>query len=180
MRNWRWRPLLYSLLATALALGIRRWWGELYAIEVAGESMTPAFRPGDFLLARRTSLRSGLPRDERACGLVVCAQGPDGRVLLKRIVGVPGDSMRIGAEVQVAGRALIEPYAHGETPPAQYRGVHALGPDEYMLLGDHRAASTDSRDFGPVPASRIEGVAWLRYWPPGRLGRIRREPRRLA
>lgn len=176
MRDWRWRPVLCALLATMLALGVRRWWGGIYAIEVAGESMTPAVEPGDFLLVRRTPI----PRDERACGLVVCARGPDGRVLLKRIVGIPGDSLRIGAEVLVVGRALLEPYAHGETPPSQYRGVHQLSVDEYMLLGDHRDASTDSRDFGPVPASRIEGVAWLRYWPADRFGRIAREARRFA
>ena len=43
-----------------------------------------------------------------------------------------------------------------------------------------RAASTDSRDFGPVRSDQIEGIAWLRYWPPERAGLIRREARRFA
>ena len=190
MRGWRWRPPFHiprtfraiAALAAAVAAIVvtaRRWQAGrlgIYAIEVAGESMTPAFEPGDFLLVRRAPL----PPDDRACGLVVCARGPDDRLLLKRIVGVPGDSLRIGTTVQVAGRTLLEPYAHGETPTEQYRGVHELGPDEYMVLGDHRAASTDSRDFGPLPAHRIEGIALLRYLPPGRIGRLPRTPRQFA
>jgi hypothetical protein len=55
--------------------------------------------------------------------------------------------------------------------------VHRLADDEYFVLGDARAASTDSRDFGPVQASNIEGVVWLRYWPPRRLRLIRRARR---
>ena len=75
MRGRRWRPLFvsvvmsvaWSLVATALTLGVRRWWGgfPIFAIEVAGESMTPAFLPGDYLMMRRTSLRPG----EAAAGL---------------------------------------------------------------------------------------------------------------
>ena len=45
--------------------------------------------------------------------------------------------------------------------------VAAVGEDGAVtLLGDNPAASTDSRQFGAVPASAVVGVAWLRYWPP--------------
>jgi hypothetical protein len=47
------------------------------------------------------------------------------------------------------------------------------------VLGDNRAASTDSRDFGAVRAEQFEGVALLCYWPPERFGAIRRQPRRF-
>jgi signal peptidase I len=162
---------LGALLVLIGALFHRR----LFVVAVAGESMTPAFEPGDYVLIRRAAL----PRSARAAGTVVCARGPDDRLLLKRVVGVPGDSLRMGTRVQVGGHALDEPYAHGATPHEQFRGVHELGPDEYMVLGDNRAASTDGRDFGPLPTERIEGVAWLRYWPPERFGLIVREPRRF-
>jgi signal peptidase I len=104
-------------------------------------------------------------------------RGPDARPMLKRVVGLPGESLRVGAHVEVNGRPLFEPYKRGEAPPASYRGVQRLAAGEYFVLGDHRAASTDSRDFGAVRAEAIEGVALLRYWPPERLGWVRREAR---
>ena len=179
MRRLRLAPL-GALAATAALLyaGWRlasRTLDAYHAVEVAGESMTPALRPGDFVLLRRaTSLLS-----RSAYGRVVATRDGEGRLLLKRVIGLPGESLRVGARVELNGRTLIEPYAHGETPAAQYRDVARLGPGQYFLLGDNRAASTDSRDFGAVQASRLEGVAWLRYWPPGRIGVLRRPRRRF-
>lgn len=141
-------------------------------VAVAGESMTPALDPEDFLV-----LRAGPPRAGRAFGQVVAVRDPrpqgDGRLLLKRVIGLPGESLRVGGGVQVNGRLLEEPWAHGETPHEQHRGINRLQPDEYFLLGDNRGASTDSRDFGPVRASEVVGTAVFRYWPLGRAGRIR-------
>lgn len=165
-----------ALSAAAVVACLVAWRRAFLAVLVAGESMTPALAPGDCVLVRRARP----PLDARASGLVVCVRGPGDRLLLKRVVGVPGDSLRVGAAVQINGRRLEEPYAHGDTPAAQYRGVNRLGADEYFVVGDHRAASTDSRDFGPVRAERVAGVAWLRYWPFARLGRIGQAPRRFA
>jgi type IV secretory pathway protease TraF len=46
-----------------------------------------------------------------------------------------------------------------------------LGPAQYLVLGDHRAASTDGRDFGPVGADALVGRVRFAYWPPRRLRR---------
>ena len=48
----------------------------------------------------------------------------------------------------------------------------------YRLLGDREAASTDSREFGSVPAEEILWRAILRYWPPGRIGLVKETPAR--
>lgn len=153
--------------------------GRLLRVEVAGDSMAPALLPGDFLLLRR-----GPPPRTGAFGQIVATPDPRAaageRLLLKRIVGLPGEALRVGGGVQVNGRRLLEPYAHGNDPPAQHRGVQRLGADSYFLLGDHRAASTDSRDFGPVPSARLQGTAVLRYWPPRRLGWLHPPARRFA
>ncbi|MGE0229140.1 MAG: signal peptidase I [Dehalococcoidia bacterium] len=142
-------------------------------IEVAGESMAPTLRPGEFLVVRR-----GLPRD--IAGRIVYVEGELGRPLVKRVVGLPGESLRVGDHVEVNGRALVEHYTHGPAPTPSYRGVNRLGPGEYFVLGDNRAASTDSRQFGPIRQDAIEGAVWLRYWPPGRIGMVDRVPRRFA
>ena len=147
-------------------------------IAVAGESMTPALQPDEFLV-----LRSGPPSQAHAYGQIVAIRDPrpeaGDRILLKRIVGLPDDSLRVGGAVQVNSRVLDEPYAHGETPFEQHRGINRLAPDEYFLLGDHRGASTDSRDFGPVRRDAIIGTAVFRYWPPERFGRLQPPPRVL-
>jgi signal peptidase I len=162
-----------SLMGAAVALLFlaRSVRGRFLAVEVAGTSMSPALEPGDYILVRR----GRLPHD--AAGLVVYLQGPEQRPMLKRVIGLPGESLRAGDHVEVNTRLLLEPYAHGEPDPHQYRAMHRLGADEYFVLGDHRDASTDSRDFGPIRASAIEGIAFVRYWPPERLGRIHRAPR---
>jgi len=181
MRTARWRPLLAvplailgGLAAGVAAVGLGRRW--LFPVAVAGESMTPAFEAGDYVLV----LRARPPRGDAATGLVVCVRGPEDRLLLKRIVGIPGDSLRIGDRVFVGGHPLLEPYVRGNAPVESFRGVRLLHDEEYVVLGDHRAASTDSRDFGPVRTEQIEGIAWLRYWPPERAGLVRREARRFA
>ena len=150
----------------------------LLRVEVAGDSMTPALLPGDFLLLRR-----GPPPREDAYGRIVITEDPrpegEGRLLLKRVIGLPGEALRVGGGMQVNGRHLLEPYAHGNDPAEQHRGVHRLAEDTYFLLGDHRAASTDSRDFGPVARERLSATAVLRYWPPNRFGRLEAPPRRF-
>ncbi len=160
-----------SVLAVLLRRGVMR-------VEVAGESMTPALQPGDFLILRR-----GAPPSGAEYGQIVALRDPrpegDGRLLLKRLVGLPGEALRVGGSLQVNGRVLIEPYAHGEAPAEQHRGINRLGTDSYFVLGDHRGASTDSRDFGPIPRSAIAGYAVLRYWPVARAGWMRPPLRRL-
>ncbi len=55
---------------------------------------------------------------------------------------------------------------------ADLPGEPELPGAEVYVLGDNPDGSTDSRDYGPVARSSIEGKAWLRYWPPGRFGLI--------
>lgn len=166
---------LAAAAASVVALFLRR---LLMRVEVAGESMTPALLPGDFLI-----LRQGPPERGEEYGQILALRDPrpegDGRLLLKRVVGLPGEALRIGGALQVNGRVLIEPYAHGDAPAEQHRGINRLEPDAYFVLGDHRGASTDSRDFGPVPREAIVGHAIFRYWPPARAGRLIPPVRRL-
>src|SRR5690606_4399409 len=84
-----------ALVTAATALVARTLRGRYLRVAVAGDSMTPALLPEDFLV-----LRAGAPRPHDAIGQIVAVRDPrsegDGRVLLKRIVGAPGDSLRVG------------------------------------------------------------------------------------
>lgn len=174
-RLWLASLALAAAAASVLGWALRR---RLTRVEVAGESMTHALTPGDFLILLR-----GAPPAGAEYGQIVALRDPrpegDGRLLLKRIVGLPGEALRVGGTLQVNGRILIEPYAHGATPAEQHRGINRLAPDTFFVLGDHRGASTDSRDFGPVTRDAIIGRAVLRYWPPARAGLLRPPERRL-
>jgi signal peptidase I len=101
-----------------------------FRVEVAGRSMLPTLRPGDWLVAtRRGSIRRG--------SVVVLRHPRRGLDLVKRVASVPGDRVPDGI----------------------------LGPEEYLVVGDNPAASTDGRAFGPVAREGIEGVVRFRYWP---------------
>lgn len=122
--------------------------------------MAPGLRPGDYLLAVRPG--------SIARGEVVVARRGGSLEVVKRVVGLPGERVRVeDGRVWVEGRELSEPHASGTGPPGEW----SLGPGQYLLLGDQRDRSTDGRSFGPVSAEEIVGVVRLRYWP--RPGRVR-------
>ena len=139
-----------SLTAAGLLLARR-----LYRVEVAGPSMLPSLHPGDYLVVRR----GAPPRGDAAFGRIVATRDEVGRLLLKRIVGLPGESLRVGRAVQVNGRALIEPYTTGASGPADYRGVNRLGDDEYFLL-DGSGRSWELPDLG-LPIKVLSGAVWF-------------------
>ena len=177
----RGRPAASVLTVAAGALAafaLGRWWrASIYGVDVAGDSMAPALKAGDWLVVRRRDCPAG----ERAFGLVVTARAPEGRLLLKRVVGLPGETVQVeGGALRIDGRRLDEPYATGETLASPFRNLARLGPDDYYLVGDHREASSDSRDFGPFSRDRIDGIAFLRYWPPRRVGRLHQPERRFS
>lgn len=132
---------------------------------VRGHSMTPTFSPGDRLLVRQTPSRTfGFHRGD----VVVVRDGPDGeRRHLKRVIGLPGESVQqsVGA-LFINDDPIVEDYLGGL--PAVIGlddDTWNLGDDEYFLLGDNRAHSTDSRQLGPAKLGDIDGTVWFRFWP---------------
>ena len=142
--------------------------GRLSLFTVRGVSMSPSFRDGDLVLVTR--ILSTIKRGSVV--LLKKRQGTGPQFQIKRIVGLPGE--RIVFEdglLQIDGVHHPEPYLGGM--PASV-GLERLtcdvGEDEYYVLGDNRAHSTDSRRYGPVPGSEIVGVARARLWPLVRWG----------
>jgi signal peptidase I len=186
------RLLVGVVLALVAVLALERWVAKPYRIDSA--SMEPALHcarptPGcdagtsDGVLANRLVYRFRAPRRAE----VVVARAPAaarrrcgvGGTLVKRLIGLPGETVseRDGV-VSVDGRRLREPYLDlFERDHAPRHSWH-VPRGEYFLMGDNRAASCDSREFGPVPRRDILGKAAVIYWPPSRIGASMSAPSR--
>lgn len=92
--------------------------------------------------------------------------------LIKRVVAVGGQTVEIrGGVLLVDGAAVDEPYVIPGRVAADY-GPVTVPEDHVFVLGDNRTQSEDSRAFGAIPESSIVGRAFVRLWPPSRLGGI--------
>ncbi|HEY3739558.1 MAG TPA: signal peptidase I [Bryobacteraceae bacterium] len=92
---------------------------------------------------------------------------------IKRVVGLPGDRVRIDAgRVYVNGQALDEPYVPLEYRDRQSMPELVIPETRYFVLGDHRSSSNDSRSWGTVPRDNIFGKAVFVYWPLDKMGAL--------
>lgn len=145
--------------------------------KVDGHSMDPNFANGEYLLTDKLSYRFGQP--ER--GDVVVFEAPTNRRqdYIKRIIGLPGENISVkSGKVLINGHPLEENYLPDtfQTRAGVFLTEGAtitLRPEEYMVFGDNRDNSSDSRSFGPIKRKDIVGRAWVVYWPPKEVGPIK-------
>jgi signal peptidase I len=173
-----------GLALVALAALARRL-ARLEPVLVQGDSMRPTLRPGQRLAVGpldRPPRRGDLVVVRRPAGARAwdpahvgdaTASAGGGMEVVKRVVGLPGERLRLaGGRLEVDGVEVAEPYLAGPQPAGPGRDLELrLGDGQYLVLGDHRAASTDGRDFGPVPAEALAARVRFAYWPPRRLSR---------
>lgn len=142
---------------------------------VDGHSMEPTFYGDDRLVVSRVHYLLSQP----ARGDIVVfnslrpSEAARGVMLIKRIVGLPGDSVVIrDRQVHINGVALDEPYIKEPCGRRCRDDEWTLGADEYFVMGDNRNNSNDSRAFGPVPLRHIVGEVIFRYFPLHAIGLI--------
>ena len=143
-------------------------------LRVAGHSMEPLLLEDDLILATRRFPQSGRPQR----GDVVAFHEPHtSEISVKRVCGLPNETVALtDSALIVDGQPIPESYIATATGGAGRYGdmQWTLGPDDYILLGDNRGDSLDSRAYGPVPRSAIIGRAWYRYAPAARSGLLHR------
>ena len=138
--------------------------------EVDGESMMPTLKHQDQLLVDKISYRFNEP--ERFDIIVFPYPGDPEMRYIKRIIGLPGETVQIGQDgtIYIDGEVLKESYG-SEIIRQEMIGMAedpiTLGADEYFVMGDNRNYSRDSRmaDVGNIHRDTIIGKAWVRIWP---------------
>lgn len=173
MRKTDIRAVLEMILYFALVAGITfliiHFVGQRTVVN--GVSMQPTLSDGDNLIVDKLSYRF---RDPDRFDIIVFPQG-DGRYFIKRIIGLPGENVRIDEDgfIYIDGEKLSESYGKEviQNPGLAKDGIE-LGADEYFVLGDNRNDSMDSRmaEVGRIAGDRIMGRAWLRIYPFDEIG----------
>lgn len=177
------RIVKLALEATALLALVSLFFIRLPQVD--GHSMEPHLLAGEHVLINTAAYDLRFGSGERplfdialapiARGDVIAfmhaADGPP-QVYLKRVIGLPGDSVSIVlGTVSVNGHQLAEPYVvMGDRTTMAATRVPARS---VFVLGDNRGESDDSRSFGAVPRTAVIGRAGLVVWPLNRAARIR-------
>ncbi len=156
---WKKEPFRWLLMVVFAAfLGIaagKTVIGSFGSISVVdGESMTPTYYPGARVYT--APINSPLER-----GDIVLVDDKNTEFALKRIVGLPGETVQLWrGRILINYRVLYEPYLpkHTCTFPDERTdtSIFRLDNNEYLVLGDHRSTSSDSRFYGPVQLKQIK------------------------
>lgn len=157
---------LYLLVVLLITFLIVQYVGQ--RTEVVGSSMESTLSDGDNLIVDKISYRFKEP--ERYDIIVFPFLYEENTYYIKRIIGMPGESVRIDNEgvIYINGEVLNESYGKEVIhDPGLAREEIILGEDEYFVMGDNRNNSTDSRQpsVGNIHKKDILGRAWIRIWP---------------
>jgi len=147
---------------------------------VSGSSMSPNFSNGDYVLVDELTYHLRAP----SRGDVVVFHDPQdySTYFIKRVIGLPGETVAVGNNKIVVtntaypkGLTLDESYLPAGTPVAAENCdggtladsvcTYAIASSTYLMLGDNREFSFDSRDWGPLPSKNIVGLVRVRLWP---------------
>jgi len=169
-----WELLKIALIALVIVLPIRYFLFQPFIVK--GESMSPNFESGDYLIVDEISYRFSSP--QRGDVIVFNFPKDTTQKFIKRVIGLPGETVDITngkVEIIKDGKKvdLTEKYlpANLKTYPDTKT---TLKSDEYFVMGDNREYSYDSRAWGIVPKSDIIGKAFLRVFPVAALSQIPR------
>jgi signal peptidase I len=173
--------IVVVVVALVAALLIKTF--AIQAFYIPSPSMVPTLKPGDRVLVNKLSYDF---HSVRIGDIVVFRRPPADTTLgiddlIKRVVALPGQTISVSnCKVFVNGKAEDQSYLPKgwQNPASEYCTVWTTSlPNPYkvpagdlFVMGDNRKDSYDSRYWGPLPDSYIVGRAFVRMWPPSRVG----------
>jgi signal peptidase I len=177
--SWIWVILIFLFVTGTM----------VQARVIPSSSMENTLLVGDHLLMSRIGYDASLPftqyhmrlwrEPHRQQMIIFRSPNEPGLDLVKRLIGMPGDTVEIrGGVVYINGVKLDEPYRNGAPNPGDNYDATTVPPASYFVLGDNRENSYDSRYWGFVPESNILGTPLVIYmsvdapdeaWEPGRI-----------
>jgi signal peptidase I len=147
--------------------------------KIKGASMHPNFPDGEYLLTQKVSYYLSPP--ERGDVIVFKPPISEDDEFIKRIVALPGETVKVeNGRVYINGILLKESYLDEKLYTTSSSFLHEgeeyiIPQGQWIVMGDNRPHSSDSRSWGPITKKEITGKAWLVYWPlneAGTVGRI--------
>ena len=133
-------------------------------IRVNGTSMYPTLQDKEFMILNKISLKQGINRFD----IVVVQE--NNKYIIKRVIGLPGESvMYKDSKLYINGQVIEDNYS--KTTTNDFDNV-VLGENEYFVMGDNRAVSSDSRIIGPVNIENIKGKTNLIIFPFNKMGTV--------
>jgi signal peptidase I len=145
---------------------------------IPSPSMAPALQPGDRALVSKLSYRlhdvhrGDIVVFKRPPHLTKAEAGPEVKDLVKRVIGLPGDTVEArDGQVIVNGTALKEPYVAKGAVTTALAPTH-IAANHYWVMGDNRGVSEDSRVFGSISNNLIVGRVFFQVWPVSSFGLI--------
>lgn len=167
-----WEVAEVVLIAVITVFVIRSYLAQPFL--VSGASMEPNFSHGNYLLVDELTYRFREP--ERGEVVVFRSPQDEKTFFIKRIIGLPGEHVVVkSGKVEVfdpGGNpvSLAEGYILGDFTAGSFD--ETLGPDEFLVLGDNRNNSFDSRNWGALTRGAIIGIVRIRLFPLNRIGLI--------
>lgn len=157
--------VLYIATAVVLALIVQQF--IIRPFVVSGASMDPTLETGDYLLIDEVTYRFNEP--ERGDVVVFRAPPEPTKFFIKRIIGLPGDTVSInGKVITITNTANPKGFTLSEdfiTHESSNNMTVTVPVDHYYVMGDNRAGSFDSRSWGTLPKENLRGRALLRLLP---------------
>ncbi|HTB15088.1 MAG TPA: signal peptidase I [Bryobacteraceae bacterium] len=142
-------------------------------VKVEGTSMMPSLQNDERIFINKFVYRFGISDVGRGDTVVFLYPGDPSKSYIKRVIGIPGDTVEIDdGTVVVNGKPISEPYVAQDFRDQMPMPLRTVPPDQYFVLGDHRSSSNDSRSWGWVPRQNIYGKAVFVYWPLEDLGAV--------
>lgn len=162
------REIVETIVLTLLMFLIIRF--AIQNFNVDGTSMEPNLHNGELILVDKWTYLFRPPA--RGDVIVFVAPPHPNMDYVKRVIGMPGDIITVrNTVIIVDGITLNETYVDPRNQGNLFANKNitnqVVPPDDYFVLGDNRAVSSDSRDWGFVPRANIIGRAAFVYWPLG-------------